>query len=74
MKEHPRKDRKRLSLELSPDAYQLLSQLANDSDKNMADVLRAGIALYDIAYHAKARHQALCVAEDGKILKEILLA
>jgi len=73
MKEHLKKERKRLSLELSPEAYQLLAKLAADSDKNMADVLRAGIALYDIAYQAKAKHQALCVAEGDEILKEILL-
>ena len=65
--------RKRLNLELSDQAYRLLKQLADASDKRMADVLRSGLALYGIAEEAKARGQKLCVVEEGKVTQEIVM-
>ena len=35
-----RKTKKRLNLELTPEAYELLQKLADESGKNMADILR----------------------------------
>lgn len=66
--------RKRLNLELSDQAYRLLKQLADTSDKRMADVLRAGLALYGIAEEAKANGQKLCVVEEGKVAQEIVMS
>ena len=65
--------KKRLNLELSPEAYELLQQLANSSGKNMADILRAGIALYNIAEEAKGKGRSLGVVEEDKVIKEIVV-
>ena len=40
--------KKSLNLDLTPEAYDLLQKLANESGKNMTDVLRTGLALYGI--------------------------
>jgi hypothetical protein len=37
---------RRLHLDLSVEAYQLLQQLANESETNLAEVWRTGLALY----------------------------
>jgi hypothetical protein len=66
-------NRKRLTLELSQDAYTLLLDLAESTDKNMADVLRAGLALYGIAQEAKENGQNLGVVEKDRVVKEILV-
>ena len=73
MAESTKNGKKRLSLELSADAYAVLSELSAHANKNMSDVLRTGLALYEIALAAKDNRQSLCVAEDGKVVKEILL-
>ena len=65
--------KKRLNLELSPQAYDLLQELANASGKKMADVLRTGLALYGIAEQAKAEGRSLGVIEGDKVVKEILM-
>lgn len=67
------KQRKRLNLDLSPDAYELLQKLADESGKNMADVLRTGLALYGIAAEEKEKGRSLAVAQDDKVIKEILV-
>jgi hypothetical protein len=65
--------RKRLNLDLSPSAYDLLQTLSNDTDKNMAEVLRTGLALYGIAHEAKKHEQELGIIDDGKIIKTIVI-
>lgn len=42
-------NRKRLNFDLSPEAYEMLQKLAEESGKNMAEVLRTWLALYGIA-------------------------
>jgi len=39
----------------------------------MADVLRTGLALYDIAEDAKEKGSSLGVVKDGTVEKEILI-
>ncbi|MBW4421899.1 MAG: hypothetical protein KME13_22220 [Myxacorys californica WJT36-NPBG1] len=68
----PTKQRKRLNLDLTPDAYALLQELAEESGKNMADVLRTGLALYDIAQEANKSGRSLGVVQDDKVIKEII--
>lgn len=67
------KQRKRLNLDLSPEAYELLQKLSDESGKNMADVLRTGLALYGIASEEKEKGHCLSISQDDKIIKEILL-
>jgi hypothetical protein len=65
--------KKRLNLDLSPEAYDLLQKLADDAGKNMADVLRTGLALYGIAQEEKHKGRSLAIAEDEKVVKEIVI-
>ena len=67
------KKRKRLNLDLSSEAYELLQKLSDESGKNMADVLRTGLALYGIASEEKEKGHALSISQDDKVLKEIVL-
>jgi hypothetical protein len=67
-----RPKKKRLNLELSPDSYEMLQKLSDSSGKNMADVLRTGLALYGIAEQAKDEGRALGVVEGDKVVKEIV--
>jgi len=65
--------KKRLSLELSADAYEKLTELAEKTDRNMADILRFGLALYDIAIEAQEKNQGIGVVQDKEVIKEILI-
>ena len=67
------KPRKRLNLDLSPEAYELLQKLSDESGKNMADVLRTGLALYGIASEEKEKGRSIAVAKDDKVVKEIVI-
>lgn len=67
------KQRKRLNLDLSPEAYDLLQELSEESGKNMADVLRTGLALYGIAREEKKKGRSLGVVEDDRVVKEIVI-
>jgi hypothetical protein len=64
--------RKRLNLDLTPEAYELLQKLAEESGKNMADVLRTGLALYGIAQEESKKGRSLGIVEDDKVIKEIV--
>ena len=64
--------RKRLNLDLTPEAYELLQRLADTSGKNMADVLRTGLALYNIAQEESKKGRSLGVVQDDKVIKEIV--
>ncbi|NET34933.1 MAG: hypothetical protein F6K19_23395 [Cyanothece sp. SIO1E1] len=67
------KERKRLNLDLAPDAYALLQKLADESGKNMADVLRTGLALYGIAHEESSKGNDLAIVKEDKVLKQILV-
>lgn len=64
--------RKRLNLDLTPEAYDLLQKLADESGKNMADVLRTGLALYGIAQEETKKGRSLGVVDGEKVVKEIV--
>ncbi|NEP53237.1 MAG: hypothetical protein F6K65_32320 [Moorea sp. SIO3C2] len=67
------KKRKRLNLDLSSEAYALLQKLSDESGKNMADVLRTGLALYGIASEEKEKGRSLSISKDDKVIKDIVL-
>lgn len=67
------KARKRLNLDLSQEAYDLLQELAEDTGKNMAEVLRTGLALYGIAREEKKNGRKLGIIQDDRVVKEILI-
>jgi hypothetical protein len=64
--------RKRLNLDLTPEAYDLLQKLAEESGKNMADVLRTGLALYGIAQEETKKGRSLGVVDGERVVKEIV--
>jgi alanine racemase len=67
------KAKKRLNLDLTPEAYALLQKLSNESGKNMADVLRTGLALYGIAQEEEQKGRNLAVVdENDKVIKQIV--
>jgi hypothetical protein len=57
------KPKKRLNLDLTPEAYELLQKLSDESGKNMAEVLRTGLALYGIAQEEKDKGNSLAIVE-----------
>ena len=67
------RQKKRLNLDLTPEAYSLLQKLSEESGKNMADVLRSGLALYGFAKEEeqKGRNVAI-VDEEEKVIKQIV--
>jgi hypothetical protein len=65
--------KKRLNLDLTPEAYELLQKLSEESGKPMAEVLRTGLALYGIAQEEKEKGRSLAIVEDETIKKEILI-
>lgn len=64
--------KKRLNLDLTPEAYELLQKLAGESGKNMAEVLRTGLALYGISQEEEKKGRNLAVVEDDKVIKQIV--
>ena len=68
----PDRSKKRLNLDLSPEAYELLQQIVDESGKSMADVLRTGLALYGIAQEEGQKGRSLAIAEGDKIVKQIV--
>ena len=62
------KRKKRLNLELSPNAYDLLQKLADESGKNMAEVLRTGLALYGIAHEEAEKGNELAVVGKDQVV------
>lgn len=66
------KGKKRLNLDLTPEAYTLLQQLVDESGKSMAEILRTGLALYGMAQEETKKGRNLAVAEDDKIVKQIV--
>lgn len=66
-------NRKRLNLELSPEAYEMLQKLSDESGKNMTEVLRTGLVLYSIAQDEKQKGRSLGVVKDDQVVKEFVL-
>ena len=69
------KEKKRLTLEFDPNAYDLLEELAHQSGKTKAGVVRTALALYAMAQEEEKKHnnKLAIVDESGKQLKQILI-
>lgn len=67
-------NRKRLNLDLSEAAFDLLQELAQKTGKTRADVLRTGLALYGMADEAKDNGQGIGIIEGSEVVKEILIS
>ncbi len=65
--------KKRLNLDLSADAHELLLRLADESGKNMVEVLRTGLAVYGIAHDERKKGRKLAVVQDDQIVKELVI-
>jgi hypothetical protein len=66
------KEKKRLNLDLTPQAYELLQKLSEESGKNMAEVLRTGLLLYGISQEESRQGRSLAVTEGDKIVTKIV--
>jgi hypothetical protein len=66
------KEKKRLNLDLTPEAYELLQKLADESGKNMAEVLRTGLLLYGISQEETKKGRSLAVVEGEKVITRIV--
>jgi len=65
----------RMSLDLSPEANELLESLSNKIHGSKSEVLRRAIVLLAVAVEAKEKGQKFGVASPGQDLKtEILVA
>jgi hypothetical protein len=69
--EVPNKGKKRLNIDLTPDAYKLLQKLSQESGKNMTEVLRTGLALYGIAQEESQKGNSLSITDGEKIIARI---
>jgi predicted transcriptional regulator len=58
----------RLSLDLSPELYRMLEELAEKSGGSKAEVLRRAIALMDVAVDAKKQGKKFGIAEKSEDL------
>ena len=56
----------RLSLDVSPELYETLEQLANKTHGSKSDVLRKAIVLMEVAVEAKERHQKLGLLDENR--------
>lgn len=63
--------KKRLNIDLTPDAYKLLQKLSQESGKNMTEVLRTGLALYGIAQEESQKGNSLSITDGEKIIARI---
>ncbi|MER3436003.1 MAG: hypothetical protein C4288_22175 [Leptolyngbya sp. ERB_1_1] len=64
--------RKQLNLDLTHEAYVLLQKLSEESGKNMAEVLRMGLALYGIAQEANKTGLSLGIVQKEKVIQEVI--
>lgn len=69
------KGKKRLTLDFDPSAYELLEELALQSAKTKAGVLRAALALYAVAQEEERKHKnkLAVVDEKGKQVKQLII-
>lgn len=68
----PATKRKRLNLDLTPEAYSLLQNLAEESGKNMSEVLRTGLALYGIVQEESKQNRSLGIVQGDRVIKQIV--
>ncbi len=69
------KEKKRLTLDFDPNAYELLEHLAMESGKTKAGLLRTALALYAVAQaeERKHNHKLAIVDEKGTQVKQLII-
>ena len=69
------KGKKRLTLDFDPSAYELLEELALQSAKTKAGVLRTALALYAVVQDEEKKHKnkLAVVDEKGKQIKQLII-
>ncbi|TYQ24862.1 hypothetical protein PseudUWO310_20115 [Pseudanabaena sp. UWO310] len=72
MSNSPNPKRKRLNLDLSNNDYEILQKISDESDKNMSEVLRTALAIYNIAQEEKKKGRELAIIENDEIKKIIV--
>jgi uncharacterized protein (DUF1778 family) len=71
VKKTSKKTKKRLNIDLPPESYELLQQLADESGRSMTEVLRMGLALYNIADEEAQKGRSLAIIEGKDIIEQI---
>ncbi len=67
-------EKKRVTLDFDPKAYEILSALTAETGKTLAGVIRSAVALYAITQGEEKKQNRLAIVDkDGKPLKEIIL-
>ena len=69
------KEKKRLTLDFDPSAYELLEELALQSGKTKAGVVRTALALYAVAQEEekKNNNKLAVIDHTGKQLKQLII-
>lgn len=68
------KEKKRLTLDFDPSAYDLLEELALASGKTKAGVIRTALAVYAVAKDEEKRNNKLAVIDDkGHAVKQLVI-
>ena len=68
------KDKKRLTLDFDRSGFQLLEELALQSGKTKAGVIRTALAVYAIAKEEEKRHNKLAVIDEkGQAVKQLVI-
>jgi hypothetical protein len=68
----PNPKRKRLNLDLSNADYEILQKISDESDKNMSEILRTALAIYNVAQEEKKQGRDLAIVEKDQIKKIII--
>ena len=67
-------EKQRFSVNLSPKAYSDLKELADQTGRSMAEIIRIGIGLVRVIFQElNANHKLIVTSSSGKPLKEIVL-
>jgi predicted DNA-binding protein len=67
------KSKVRLSLELTEKASEVLDGLAKDTGNTKAEVIRKGIALFDVATEAKENGNSLAVVDNKNRVLHLII-
>jgi hypothetical protein len=68
------KEKKRLTLDFDPSAFDLLEELALDSGKTKAGVIRTALAVYAVARDEEKKNNKLAVIDGkGNAVKQLVI-
>lgn len=68
------KEKKRLTLDFDPSGFELLEELALESGKTKAGVIRTALAVYAVAKDEEKRKNKLAVIDEkGHAIKQLVI-